>query len=125
MTKAWVEENLEKACCEDDRGETGGCYWLDRDATRESVSVPISRGRENNLLYMVTEQAPDGHDQRRIEDTPVQRLTDILARSDVAEAALTVREVAEHDTASFETLGALINQVSMRASGGRNAVFGR
>ena len=34
MTKAWVEENLEKACCEDDRGETGGCYWLDRDATR-------------------------------------------------------------------------------------------
>lgn len=94
---------------------------LDRDATRESVYVPISRGRENNLLYMVTEQAPDGHDQRRIEDTPVQRLTDILARSDVAEAALTVREVAEHDTASFETLGALINQVSMRASGGRNA----
>ncbi|ALE77033.1 hypothetical protein FRP1_30550 (plasmid) [Pseudonocardia sp. EC080625-04] len=94
---------------------------LDRDATRESVYVPISRGRENNLLYMVTEQVPDGHDQRRIEDTPVQRLTDILARSEVAEAALTVREVAEHDTASFETLGALINQVSMRASGGRNA----
>lgn len=94
---------------------------LDRDATRESVYVPISRGRENNLLYMVTEQAPDGHDQRRIEDTPAQRLTDILARSEVAEAALTVREVAERDEASFATLGALINQVSMRASGGRNA----
>lgn len=94
---------------------------LDRDAIRESVYVPISRGRENNLLYMVTEQAPDGHDQRRIEDTPAQRLTDILARSEVAEAALTVREVAEHDQASFQTLGALINQVSMRASGSRNA----
>lgn len=94
---------------------------LDRDATRESVYVPISRGRENNLLYLVTEQAPDGHDQQRIEDTPAQRLTDILARSEVAEAALTVREVAEHDQASFQTLGALINQVSMRASGGRNA----
>ncbi|OLM28597.1 hypothetical protein Ae717Ps2_6193c [Pseudonocardia sp. Ae717_Ps2] len=98
-----------------------GRTLLDRDATRGSAYVPSSRGRENNLIYMVIEQAPDGHDQRRIEDTPAQRLTDILSRSDVAEAALTVREVAEYDTASFQTLGALINQVSMRASGGRNA----
>ncbi|WP_308820170.1 MobF family relaxase [Pseudonocardia alni] len=96
---------------------------LDRDATRESVYVPITRGRENNLLYMVTEQSPDEHDQRRIDDTPAQRLTDILTRSEVAEAALTVREVAERDQASFATLGALINQVSMRASGGRSAAI--
>nr|WP_255426060.1 MobF family relaxase [Pseudonocardia sp. C8] len=94
---------------------------IDRDATRESAYPAITRGREYNLLYLVTEQAPDAHDQRRIEDTAAQGLADLLARSDIDQAALTLRESAEHDVQSFATLGALINQVSMRASGTRNA----
>ncbi|SFO64464.1 AAA domain-containing protein, partial [Pseudonocardia ammonioxydans] len=91
-----------------------------RDTTRESLYPAITRGRLMNLIYLVTQQTADEHDQRRIEDTPVQRLSDLLTRSELAEAALTVRESAEHDMRSFETLGALMNQVSMRAAGHRN-----
>ncbi|MFP5070919.1 MobF family relaxase [Pseudonocardia nantongensis] len=91
-----------------------------RDSTRESLYPAITRGRLMNLIYLVTQQAPDEHDQRRIEDTPAQRLADLLTHSEVAEAALTVRDSAEHDLRSFATIGALMNQVSMRAAGDRN-----
>lgn len=91
-----------------------------RDTTRESLYPAITRGRSMNLIYLVTQQTPDEHDQRRIEDTPAQRLADLLTHSEVAEAALSVRESAEHDLRSFGTIGALMNQVSMRAAGTRN-----
>ncbi|RUQ02591.1 conjugal transfer protein, partial [Microbacterium sp. HSID17254] len=41
---------------------------LDRDAARESAYVPNSRGTENNLRYLVTEQPTDGSHHRRHAD---------------------------------------------------------
>lgn len=39
---------------------------VDRDATREALYPAATRGRESNVLYLVTERAPDAHDPERI-----------------------------------------------------------
>ncbi|WP_165438618.1 MobF family relaxase [Pseudonocardia sediminis] len=94
---------------------------LDRDATRESVYVPGSRGREMNLLYMVTERAPDHHDPRRIDDTAAQRLADILGQRSGQDAALLVRELGQAEESSLSTIGELFNQVSAEAGHAHHA----
>ncbi|MDN5915944.1 MAG: AAA family ATPase [Pseudonocardia sp.] len=94
---------------------------LDRDATRESAYVPGSRGREENLFYLVTERAPDHHDPRRIDDTASQRFADILGQSSGQDAALLVRELGQAEEASLSTIGELFNQVSAEAGHAHHA----
>lgn len=125
LSRSYVEEHVRLAYAVTNHAAQGvtvdvGRAVTGRDATRESLYPAITRGRSTNLIYLVTEQDPDAHDPRRIADTAAQRLADVVARSEVDEAAVTVRESAEHDMGSFATLGALMNQVSMRAAGTGN-----
>lgn len=92
-----------------------------RDATREQVYTALTRGTRQNLLYLVTEQAPDAHDPQRVEDTPVQRLADIIGRSGIDQAALAIQEAAAAEEVSMGMLGALINQVSSEYAHEHNA----
>lgn len=92
-----------------------------RDATREQVYTALTRGTRQNLLYLVTEQAPDAHDPQRVEDTPVQRLADIIGRSGIDQAALATQEAAAAEDVSMGMLGALINQVSSEYAHEHNA----
>lgn len=92
-----------------------------RDATREQVYTALTRGTRQNLLYLVTEQAPDAHTPQRVEDTPVQRLADIISRSGIDQAALATQEAAAAEQTSMGMLGALINQVSSEYAHEHNA----
>lgn len=100
-----------------------GGHLAGRDASRESVYTAMTRGRESNVLYLVTENEPDPHDPQRIEDTPAQRLADIISRSAVDQAAIAALEAAAAEEASMGLLGALINQVSSEYAHERNAAI--
>ncbi|MDN5919237.1 MAG: AAA family ATPase [Pseudonocardia sp.] len=94
---------------------------VDGSTTRQQALVPMTRGTEMNLLYLETHRAPDAHDPQRVEDTPAQQFADIIAHSDVDEAAVTVRETAAREEASLAMLGALINQAGGEAVHNHNA----
>lgn len=82
-----------------------GRHIADRDTTREALYPALTRGREYNVAYLVTEVDPDPHAPQRVHDTAEARLVQILERSGTDEAAISVRDAAVAELASLHTLG--------------------
>ncbi len=85
---------------------------VDRDATREALYPASTRGRESNILYLVTERAPDAHDPERIAESARERLSAVLDRSAVQQAATLVLAQGQAQAASLQTIGALFDIAS-------------
>ncbi|MDN5919911.1 MAG: AAA family ATPase, partial [Pseudonocardia sp.] len=85
---------------------------VDRDATREALYPAATRGRESNVLYLVTERAPDVHDPERIAESARERLGAVLDRSAAQQAATRVLAQGQAQAASLQTIGGLFDIAS-------------
>lgn len=82
---------------------------VDRDATREALYPAATRGRESNVLYLVTERAPDAHDPERIAESARERLAAVLDRSAAQQAATRVLAQGQAQAANLQTIGGLFD----------------
>lgn len=85
---------------------------VDRDATREALYPAATRGRESNVLYLVTERAPDVHDPERIADSARERLAAVLDRTAAQQAATRVLAEGRAQAANLQTIGGLFDIAS-------------
>lgn len=85
---------------------------VDRDATREALYPAATRGRESNVLYLVTERAPDAHDPERIAESARERLAAVLQRTAAQQAATRVLTEGRAQAASLQTIGGLFDIAS-------------
>ena len=85
---------------------------VDRDATREALYPAATRGRESNVLYLVTERAPDAHDPERIQESARERLAAVLHRTAAQQAATRVLAEGQAQAASLQTIGGLFDIAS-------------
>ncbi|WP_296377640.1 MobF family relaxase [Pseudonocardia sp.] len=85
---------------------------VDRDATREALYPAATRGRESNVLYLVTERAPDAHDPERIAESARERLAAVLDRTAAQQAATRVLAEGRAQAGSLQTIGGLFDIAS-------------
>lgn len=85
---------------------------VDRDATREALYPAATRGRESNVLYLVTERAPDAHDPERIAESARERLAAVLHRTAAQQAATRVLAEGRAQAGSLQTIGGLFDIAS-------------
>jgi len=85
---------------------------VDRDSTREALYPAATRGRESNVLYLVTERAPDAHDPERIHESGRERLAAVLDRTAAQQAATRVLAQGQAQAASLQTIGGLFDIAS-------------
>lgn len=85
---------------------------VDRDATREALYPAATRGRESNVLYLVTERAPDAHDPERIQESARERLAAVLDRTAAQQAATRVLAEGRAQAGSLQTIGGLFDIAS-------------
>lgn len=88
---------------------------LDRDATRELAYVLATRGRENNLMYLVTDHVPDSHDPQALQELAAERFSAILEDRGSEPAAVDIAETPEQ-ISGLAALGARFEVVSREAS---------
>lgn len=74
---------------------------VDRDASREQLYPAATRGRERNVMLLVTEREPDSHDPERVEESARERLAGVLSTSSAQQAATHVRERGATDADSL------------------------
>jgi ATP-dependent exoDNAse (exonuclease V), alpha subunit - helicase superfamily I member len=85
---------------------------VDRDSTREALYPAATRGREWNILYLVTDRAPDAHDPERIAESGRERLAAVLDRTAAQQAATRVLAQGRAQAASLQTIGGLFDIAS-------------
>lgn len=117
LPEDYVREHVSLAYAVTGHGAQGltvdtGHPIVDRDSTREALYPASTRGRECNILYLVTERAPDAHDPERIAESARERLSAVLDRSAVQQAATRVLAEGQAQAASLQTIGALFDIAS-------------
>ncbi|WP_298798302.1 MobF family relaxase [uncultured Pseudonocardia sp.] len=114
LPKEYVAENVTLAYAVTGYAAQGltvdsGHPIVDRDATREALYPAATRGRESNVLYLVTERAPDAHDPERIAESARERLAAVLDRSAAQQAATRVLAEGRAQAANLQTIGGLFD----------------
>jgi hypothetical protein len=89
------------------------CHALiDENSHLQSLYVAMTRGREANAAYVVTQREPDHHDVERLDGTAVSALGKVMERRDAEEdkaiagvTAEVTRRVGEQSGASLASVG--------------------
>jgi hypothetical protein len=88
------------------------CHALiDEQSALRSVYVAMTRGREANYAYLTTQQDPDQHEVVRLDATPVETLSRIIARDRAETESATVEVTAELTRRVGEESGASLASV--------------
>ncbi|WP_324654080.1 MobF family relaxase [Georgenia sp. H159] len=80
---------------------------IDAEASdRQALYTAVTRGRENNRVYLVTETSvgADGHDETKPADSPADALRRIIGRDGAAVSATSAQEQAWQDAHSLARL---------------------
>ena len=106
LPQAYVAEHVQLAYAVTVHSAQGvtvdsGYPVVDRDWARESLYPAATRGRDQNVLFLVTERAPDAHEPERLDETARERMAAVLSASTAEQAATHVRERGATDAASL------------------------
>ncbi|WP_304440545.1 MobF family relaxase [Pseudonocardia sp. EC080619-01] len=81
-----------------------GHYLADEGTSRASAYPGITRGRESNHVWMVSQRDADEHHQQALRETARSRFSEVVEYSGGELSALATREEGEHQARSLVTL---------------------
>lgn len=96
-----------------------GHYLPDRDATREGAYPGLTRGAEENHVYLPAVREPDEHDPERIEESARECFTSIYTTSSAQRSATDTLREGQRDAASFTMAAATLDAASDDHARGR------
>ena len=110
LTKDYVREYVSLAYAVTNHSAQGlsvqrGRFVGGRDVDLEALYPGLTRGWEYNVGYFVGEWNADEHDPMRIRDTKEARMVEVMGRSDIDRAAITVREESIAEMSSMLKIG--------------------
>lgn len=89
-----------------------GHYLPDRDATREGAYPGLTRGAEENHVYLPAVRAADEHDPERIEESARECFTSIYTTSSAQRTATETLREGLRDAESFAMAAATLDAAS-------------
>lgn len=78
---------------------------LGEHTEREDAYVALTRGRQCNTAYLVTERAPDAHEPERLDVTPAGQLAEILDNTGADRTAELEHRIGQDEARSLAVLG--------------------
>ncbi|MBN9739471.1 MULTISPECIES: MobF family relaxase [unclassified Pseudonocardia] len=81
-----------------------GHFLADEGSSRESAYPGITRGRESNHVWMVSQRDADEHNPQALRETARSRFSEIVEYSGAQRSALATREEGERRARSLVTL---------------------
>ncbi|OLL89483.1 putative TraA-like conjugal transfer protein [Pseudonocardia sp. Ae706_Ps2] len=96
-----------------------GHYLPDRDATREGAYPGLTRGTEENHVYLPAIREPDEHDPERIEQSARELFTQVYTTSSAQRSATETLREGLRDADSFAMAAAHLDVASDEHARGR------
>ncbi|WP_224389132.1 MobF family relaxase [Pseudonocardia sp. ICBG1293] len=96
-----------------------GHYLPDRDATREGAYPGLTRGAEENHVYLPAVRAADEHDPERVEESARECFTSIYTASSAQRSATDTLREGQRNAGSFAMAAATLDAVSDDHARGR------